>query len=147
MQELRVWLEALGYSLPTNNLGEVKFFLGCEYIRDREAGKIGISQESYIRSVLERLNIYRISSIPASLVNDNRSLKEDEGAGDVPFREVVGSVDRQPDEARHLGCCAGCGEARSRAKETPLEGRPEDPELSSGNGASKSEVQAGQFGR
>ena len=57
------------------------------------------------------------------------------------------NVDRQPDEARHLECCAGCGEALSRAKEKPLEGSPEDPELSSGNGASNSEVQAGQFGR
>ena len=53
---------------------------------------IEISQESYIRSVLERFNICRTSSILASLANDNRSLKEDEGAGDVPFREVVGSL-------------------------------------------------------
>ena len=73
-------------------LGEVKFFLGCAFIRDREAGTIEISQESYIRSVLERFNICRTSPIPASLANDNRSLMEDEGAGDVPFREVVGSL-------------------------------------------------------
>ena len=89
----KVVVEALGDSLPTKNLGEVKLFLGCEFIRDREAGTIEISQESYIRSVLERFNICRTSSIPASLPNDNRSLKEDEGAGDVPFREeVVGSL-------------------------------------------------------
>ena len=85
-------VEALGDSLPTKNLGEVKFFLGGEFIRDREAGTIEISQESYIRSVLERFNIIRTSSIPASHANDNRSLKKDEGAGDVPFREVVGSL-------------------------------------------------------
>ena len=56
-------------------------------------------------------------------------------------------VDRQPDEARHLERCAGCGEALSRAKEKPLEGSPEDPELSFENGASNSVVHAGQFGR
>ena len=88
----KVAVEGLGGSLPTKNLGEVKFFLGCEFIRDREAGTIEISQESYIRSVLERFNICRTSVIPASLANDNRPLKEDEGAGDVPFREVVGSL-------------------------------------------------------
>ena len=88
----KVVVEALGDSLPTKNLGEVKFFLGCAFIRDREAGTIEISQESYIRSVLERFNICRTSPIPASLANDNRSLMEDEGAGDVPFREVVGSL-------------------------------------------------------
>ncbi|CAB1120053.1 unnamed protein product [Ectocarpus sp. CCAP 1310/34] len=87
-----VVVAALGDSLPTKNLGEVKFFLGCEYIRDRKAGTIEISQESYIRSVLERFNIVRTSSIPASLNNDDRSLMEEEGAGDVPFREVVGSL-------------------------------------------------------
>ena len=36
MQELKslakVVVEALGDSLPTKNLGEVKFFLGCEFI-------------------------------------------------------------------------------------------------------------------
>ena len=85
-------VEALGDSLPTKNLGEVKFFLGCEFIRDREAGTIEISNESYIRNVLERFNICRTSSIPASLANDNRSVKENEGEGDVPFREVVGSL-------------------------------------------------------
>ena len=73
-------------------MGEVKFFLGCAFIRDREAGTIEISQESYIRSVLERFNICRTSPILASLANDNRSLMEDERAGDVPFREVVGSL-------------------------------------------------------
>ena len=88
----KVVVEALGDSLPTKNLGEVEFFLGCEFIRDREAGTIEISQESYIRSVLERFNICRTSSIPSSLANDNRSLKEDKGAGNVPFREAVGSL-------------------------------------------------------
>ena len=43
-------------------------------------------------------------------------------------------MDRQPDKARHLECCAGGGEALSRAKQEPLEGSPEDAELSSGNG-------------
>ena len=85
-------MEALGDSLPAKNLGEVKFFLGCEFIRDREAGTIETSQESHIRSFFERFNICRTSSIPASLANDNRSSKNDEGAGDVPFREVVGSL-------------------------------------------------------
>ena len=35
-------VEVLGDSLPTKNLGEVRFFLGCAFIRDREAGTIEI---------------------------------------------------------------------------------------------------------
>ena len=54
-------MEALGDSLPTKNLREVKFFLGCEFSHDREAGTIEISRESYIRSVLERFNVCRTS--------------------------------------------------------------------------------------
>ena len=61
-------VDPLGDSLPTKNLGEVKFFLGCAFVRDRKAGTIEMSQESYIRSVLERFNVCRTSSIPASPV-------------------------------------------------------------------------------
>ena len=50
-------------------------------------------------------------------------------------------MDRFLDEARHLECCESRAEVLSRAKEKPLESSPEeDPELSSGNGASNSEV-------
>ena len=65
-------VQARGDSLPTKNLGEVIFFLGCAFRRDREAGTIEISQESYIRSVLERFKICRTSSIPASPVRLDR---------------------------------------------------------------------------
>ena len=47
-------VQALGVSLPTKNLAEVIFFLGCAFRRDREAGTIEISQKSYIRSVFDR---------------------------------------------------------------------------------------------
>ena len=33
-------LQELGNLLPTKNLGEVNFFLGCAFRRDREAGTI-----------------------------------------------------------------------------------------------------------
>ena len=58
------------------------------------------AKESFTKSVLDKFNIFRTSSIPASLANDNRSLKEDEGAGDVPFREVVGSLMRIASQTR-----------------------------------------------
>ena len=38
-------VQALGDSLPTKNLGEVIFFLGCTFRRDREAGTIEILRE------------------------------------------------------------------------------------------------------
>ena len=68
--------------------------MGCAFRSDREAGTVEISQKSYIRRVLEKFNICRTSSIPASPANNYRSVKEDVEAGDVPFREVVGNLMR-----------------------------------------------------
>ena len=110
---------------------------------------IEISQESYIRSILERFNICRTSSIPASLANDNRSLKENEGAGDVPFRDVVESLMWIASQTRSDISNAVRAVARHfhEPKRSHWKAAPEDPELSSGNGASNYEVQAGPFGR
>ncbi|CAB1103089.1 unnamed protein product [Ectocarpus sp. CCAP 1310/34] len=88
----RIVVQALCDSFHTKNFGEVKFFLSCAFSRDREAGTIEMSQESCVRSVLERFNICRTSSIPASPASDYRSVIEEEKAGDAPFREVVGSL-------------------------------------------------------
>ncbi|CAB1099628.1 unnamed protein product [Ectocarpus sp. CCAP 1310/34] len=82
------------------HVDDILFFLGCAFVRDREAGTIEMSQASYIRSVLEKFNVCRTSSIPASPANDYRSVMEDKGAGDVPFREVVGSLMWIPNQTR-----------------------------------------------
>ncbi|CAB1096430.1 unnamed protein product [Ectocarpus sp. CCAP 1310/34] len=57
----KIVVQALGDSFHTKNFGEVKFFHGCAFSRDREAGKIEMSQERCVRS-LERFNICRTSS-------------------------------------------------------------------------------------
>ena len=44
-------VEALGDSLPTKNWGDVKLFLGCAFIRDREAGTIEISRLRFLKRV------------------------------------------------------------------------------------------------
>ena len=145
----KVVVEALGDSLPTKNFGEVTFFLACECISDREAGTIEISQESYIRSVLERFNICRTSSIPASLANDNRSLKENEGTGDVPFREVVGSLMWIASQTRPNISNAVRVVARHshEPKRSHWNANQKILNYLLETGASNSEVQAGQFGR
>ena len=85
-------VEPLGVSLPTKNLSEVKFFVGCGFIRDREAGTIRFLKR-VTSGVLSRDSMFVAparSLLP--LLSDYRSVMEDEGAGDVPFREVVGSL-------------------------------------------------------
>ncbi|CAB1104266.1 unnamed protein product [Ectocarpus sp. CCAP 1310/34] len=58
----KIVVQALGDSFHTKNFGEVNFFHGCAFSRDREATKIEMSQERCVRSVLEIFNICRTSS-------------------------------------------------------------------------------------
>ena len=88
----KVVVEALGDSLPTKNLGEVKFFLVAHLFATARLARLRFLKR-VTSGVFSRDSIFcRTSPIPASLANDNRSLMEDEGAGDVPFREVVVSL-------------------------------------------------------
>ena len=58
-------VEALNDRLPTTHLGELSWNMGIEYMRDKKADIIQISQTSYIRrlSLLERFNVSRTSPI------------------------------------------------------------------------------------
>lgn len=59
--------------------------MGSEYRRDEEAGSIEISQMSYIRSVVENLNVTRMRNIPASPSIELRPVGEEEDIKEVPF--------------------------------------------------------------
>ena len=66
--------------------------MGVEYKGDKEKKVIELSQTSYIRSVLERFDISRSSSLPAAPSVNLRPVKDDNDAKNVPFREVVGCL-------------------------------------------------------
>ena len=51
----KIVVKALNDTLPTKHLGELTWYMGIEFKRDRKAGTIEMSQSSYIRSILERL--------------------------------------------------------------------------------------------
>ena len=68
--------------------------MGVEYKRDMENRVIELSQTSYIKSVLERFDITRSSSLPASTSTDLRSMNGGKGVKDMPFREMVGCLMR-----------------------------------------------------
>ena len=84
-------VKALNDTLPTKHLGELTWYMGIEFKRDRKAGTVEMSQSSYIRSILERFNVFRTSPIPASPSVNLRAINE-KNVEDVPFCEVVGSL-------------------------------------------------------
>ena len=88
----KVVAEASNDTLPAKHLGDLSWYMGSEFRRDRKAGTIEISQASYIRSVLDKYNVSRKSPSPASPRVDPRPVREQENAAGVSFREVVGSL-------------------------------------------------------
>ena len=102
---------ALSDVSPTKHLGELAWYMGSEYRRDRTAGTLEISQTNFIRSVIDRFHVSRSSSIPASPSVDLRAVSDEESAEGVPFREVVGSLmwvanQRRPDIANAVRAVA-----------------------------------------
>ena len=88
----RTVVDVLNDTLPTKHLGDLSWYMGVEYKRDKEKKVIELSQTSYIRSVLERFDISRSSSLPAAPSVNPRPVKDDYDAENVPFREVVGCL-------------------------------------------------------
>ena len=87
-----VVVSALNQRFPTKHLGEVEWYMGSEYKRDREKGTLEISQTQFIQSVLNRFGVSKSSPIPATPFLDLRHVSEEETVVDVPFREIVGSL-------------------------------------------------------
>ena len=53
---------------PTKHHGEVIWYMGSEYKRDREKGTLEISQTQFIRNDVIRFGITKTSPIPASVI-------------------------------------------------------------------------------
>ena len=90
-------VSALDAVFPVKNLGEVKWFMGSHYQRDRADGMITVSQTRFVESMLSKFDqlveTHGTSSLPACTSIDLRSVgDEDEDAKNKPFRAVVGSL-------------------------------------------------------
>ena len=58
--------EDLNRMVPVKNLGELKWCSGCFYERDREAGRLTISQQTYTEELGEKFDVIWGGSIPLS---------------------------------------------------------------------------------
>ena len=72
----KIVVKALNDTLRTKHLGRLTWYMGIEFKRDRKAGTIEMSQSSYIRSILERFNVFCTSLIPASPSVNLRAVNE-----------------------------------------------------------------------
>lgn len=90
----------LSKSFEMKDLGESKFVLGIEIVRDRSRGVLGLSQRAYIEKVLKRFNMENCSSgeVPIGkgdklhLGQCPRNELEKKGMQDKPYASLVDSL-------------------------------------------------------
>ena len=85
--------EDLNCLVPINNLGELRWYAGCHYSRDRINGLLTISQKAFTGTLVEKYGVVSGKKNPGWTGEKFDSVNEgDEPEGDWPFREVVGSL-------------------------------------------------------
>ena len=84
--------EDLNRLVPINNLGELRWYSGCRFIRNWDAGTLTISQQAFAENTAAKFGVChgRRTSIPTGLKLEE--FDPNESDSDRPFRELVGCL-------------------------------------------------------
>ena len=78
---IQVVVSTLKQRSPTKHIGEVEWYTGSEYMKEREKGTLEISQKRlFISGGINRFNVLKSSPIPASPSLDLRHVSKEETA-------------------------------------------------------------------
>ena len=83
---------AINTMFPTNNLGELTWYTGCDFKPNWELGTLEITQKAFVESKLNRFGANSSSDIPANPGVELGPREEGKPKGDWPYREAVGSL-------------------------------------------------------
>ena len=72
--------------------GELSWYLGCAFERDRKGGVLRASQREFIEPVVSRYGVDAVSDLPASQSADLGSRRNDEPVRDKKVRAAVVSL-------------------------------------------------------
>ena len=78
--------------IPVKNLGELKWYGGCFYSRDRDRGTLTISQQSFAEEFVKKFCADSVQNVPIKVGVKLEDFNEDDETEDWPFRELVGSL-------------------------------------------------------
>lgn len=84
--------EDMNKSVPTKNLGELRWYSGCFYERDWKAGRIKISQQTYVEELGEQYGVKSGGAVPLSVGCKLWDFDMDEPDVRHPFRELIGAL-------------------------------------------------------
>ena len=82
----------LNRTIPVKNLGELKWYGGCRYMRDRKRGTLTISQQSVEEELVKKLDVTYVQNVPLSVGLKLDEFHVDERTANRPFRELVGGL-------------------------------------------------------
>ena len=84
--------EDLNRLVPINNLGELRWYAGCQYSRDWDAGTLTISQQAFAENTALKFGVSsgRRNPLEKGLKLEEFDATEPEGGW--PFREMVGCL-------------------------------------------------------
>jgi hypothetical protein len=100
INEMNLLKKQLKANFEMKDLGNLRWFLGMEITRDRKAGIIRLSQEQYIKKVLERFNMVDCKEAatpldPSIKMSKNMSPSTPKDLEEMrrnPYRSIVGSL-------------------------------------------------------
>ena len=77
---------------PVKNLGDLEWYGGCRYSRDRKRATLTISQQSFAEELVKKFRVTSVQSVPLKAGVKLEEFDEDEGTESWPFRELVGGL-------------------------------------------------------
>ena len=84
--------DELNRMVPVKNLGELRWYGGCHYTREREMGTLTISQKTFADELVKKFCVTSTQSVPLRVGVKLEDFNEDEMVENWPFRELVGSL-------------------------------------------------------
>ena len=108
------------------NLGELRWYGGSQFSRDRLNGLLTISQRTFADPLVEKFGVVDVKSIPMPVGIKLEEFSQDEPVGTWPFRELIGSLmwlatQTRPDIANAVRAVARyCAEPREIHWKTAL---------------------------
>ena len=74
--------------VPVKNLGELRWYGGCHYTREREMGTLTISQKTFADEVVKKNGVASTQSVPLRVGVKLEEFNEDEKVENWPFSDL-----------------------------------------------------------